>query len=72
LHTPPIGQHPSLFIQEVIKVCEQAPFEQLSAVHNLLSLHSETEVQEVQPEIAVCEQTLFEHLSVVQALLSLH
>jgi hypothetical protein len=35
----PVGQHPSLLIQEVIDVCEQTLFEQVSLVHESISIH---------------------------------
>ena len=47
----------------------QTLFEHESDVHELLSLHPEDDVQQL--DIGVCWQTLFTHWSVVQELLSL-
>ena len=50
----PLGQHPSLFTQEVIATCEHIPELQLSVVHAFPSLHSEPDkhpVETVVPEL---------------------
>jgi hypothetical protein len=67
-----VGQHLSLFVQEVIELYTHLLFEQLSLVQESLSSHWGTNVQDLQSDIAVCEQILFEQLSFVHILLSLH
>jgi hypothetical protein len=65
----PLGQHPSLFVQEK-GIFEQVLEEQISVVQILLSLHWEEEVQQLL--IVECEHTFPEQISFVQTLLSLH
>jgi hypothetical protein len=68
----PVGQHPSLCIQEVIGGYEQTPLEQVFVVHSLLSSHSEDKVQGLQPVVFVFIHLPPVQLSVVHPLLSLH
>jgi hypothetical protein len=72
VHAPPAGQHPSLFVHELIEENIHAPPEHRSFVQGLLSLHCAAEMQEMQLVIGEETHLLLEQEFAMQALLPSH